>query len=132
MVRSEIGKRPLLVDRISRSALYIKHVALKIGTLANTALDNELSFFDDSDILCLTRNISHYYNSYTNYQIPKGKTKLKKLATQRYDEIWSLGLSTMSKADTYRSVKPFKQYLCVVKTSNCSITSKTKLAPSTN
>ena len=47
MVRSEIGKRPLFVDIISRSALYIKHVALKIGTLANTTLDNELALYDD-------------------------------------------------------------------------------------
>ena len=87
MVRSEVGKRPLLVNIISRSALYIKHAALNIGTLANIALDNEFSLFDDSNIFCVTRNFSPYYNSNTNYQIPEGKIKLEKVVTELYDGI---------------------------------------------
>ena len=87
MVRSEVGKRPLLVNIILKSALYIKHVALNIGTLASAALDNELSLSDDSNIFCLTRNFTPYYNPNTNYQIPEGRTKLKKLVTELYDEI---------------------------------------------
>ena len=98
--------------------MYIKHVAQHNGTLVNIALDNELSLNDDSNILYLTRNFSPYYNNDTNYEIPEDKNKLKKMIISRYDRTWTLGLTAMSKADTYRSLKPlisFEQYLRLVK-----------------
>ena len=58
MVRGEVGERPLLVDILSRSALYIKQTAQNSGTIANIVLDNELSLYDDDNIFFLMRTLS--------------------------------------------------------------------------
>ena len=121
MVRSEVGKMPLLVDIVSRSVSYIKHVGFNMETLANIALDNELSLYDESNILSLTRNFSPYFNNNTNYLIPECKTEIKKKTSEWYNEVWSQGITALSKADTFRSVKTsiaFEQYLGLVKTIN--------------
>ena len=88
MVRSEVGKMPLLVDIISRSVSYIKHVGFNMETLANIALDNELSLYDESNILSLTRNFSPYFNNNTNYLIPECKSENKKKTSEWYNEVW--------------------------------------------
>ena len=118
MVRAEVGKRPLLVDIISRSTSYIKHVGFNAGSLAYTALDNELSEHDDSNILSLSQKFTPYFNDDSNYKIPSNKIETKKVVTSYYEAIWKEDLNAMSKADTYRSIKSFiffEKYLSVVK-----------------
>ena len=47
MIRGEVGKRPLIYDVITPSALYIKHVDSIDGSFANLALDIEASVEDE-------------------------------------------------------------------------------------
>ena len=104
MVRGEVGERPLLVDIILKSVLYIKQTAQNSESLANIVLDNELSLCDDDNILFLARTCTPYYQHDSNYQMPKNKVELKRLILDHYHRIWRQALTTMSKADSYVSL----------------------------
>ena len=113
MVRDEVGESPLLIDIISKSTLYIKQTAQNTGTLANLALDNELSLYDDNNIFFLAGTLTPYYQRDSNYQVPQNKNELRNVTLDKYHRLWRQSLSDMSKADTYRSLKTeisFKKY----------------------
>ena len=118
MVRGEVGERPLLIDIILRSTLYVKQTAQNTGTLANIALDNELSLFDDDNIFFLARTLTPYYQQDTNYLVPQNKYELRNVALDQYYRLWQQALADMSKADTYRSLKTdisLEKYLHLVR-----------------
>ena len=118
MVRGEVGERPLLVDIIQRSVNYIKCTALNSETLANSALDSEISLGDDNNILSLAKKYTPYFQVETNYLSPKTNVELKRLLSDFYHRTWLSSLSNMPKACTYRLFKSdisFEKYLSVVK-----------------
>ena len=105
MIRGELGRRPLLCDVIRRSVMYIKHVDLHNGTLANQALDFEISHDDEFNILSLVRKFTDYFSEVSNYLIPTNKTDVKKHVNDKYDNIWKTGINQLSKSDTFNSFK---------------------------
>ena len=62
MIRGEVGKRSLICDVITRSALYIKHVDAIDGSFANLSLDFEASLEDEKNVLTLVRQFTPYFN----------------------------------------------------------------------
>ena len=105
MIRGELGRRPLLCDAIRRSVMYIKHVDLHNGTLANQALDFEISHDDEFNILSLVRKFTNYFSEVSNYLTPTNKSDLKKHVNDNYDNMWKIGINQLSKSDTFTSFK---------------------------
>ena len=105
MIRGELGRRPLLCDAIRRSVMYIKHVELHNGTLANQVLDFEISYDDEFNILSLVRKFTDYYSEVSNYLTPTNKSELKKHVNDNYDNMWKIGINQLSKSDTFTSFK---------------------------
>ena len=117
MIRGEVGKRPLIVDIITRSSLYIKHVDSIQGSFANLALDMEISLEGDNNILSLVRKFTPYYNE-SEYITPNSSEEIKKLVKQTYDVFWKSELNAMSKSENYLLIKQnvrLEKYLYTVK-----------------
>ena len=119
MIRGELGKRPLLCNAIRQSTMYIKHVDLNNHcSLANHALDLEISQDDDINILSLVRNFTDYFTENSNYRSPKNKTDVKKNVCETYDQIWKTSINLLSKSDAFNSFKSeikLEKYTHIVK-----------------
>ena len=117
MIRGEVGKRPLICDVITRSALYIKHVDSIDGTFANLALDIEASVVDEKNVLTLVRQYTPYYTE-ADYLVPKANDEIKQNVKQTYDTFWKSEINSMSKSDTYLLIKEnvrFEKYMGAIK-----------------
>ena len=76
MIRGELGRRPLFCDAIKRSLSYIKHIDLNERSLANIALDLEISLNDNVNILSIVRNFTDYFSEKNNYLSPVSKSEI--------------------------------------------------------
>ena len=104
LVRSELGRRPLLIDIISRSISFISHCELNENSLVNSALDLEISDDSANNILNLARNFTYYFQE-NCFPSPKNKAEVTKALKANYDEIWKIKMDNMSKAEYFRLYK---------------------------
>ena len=108
MTRTELGRRPLICDIIRKSALYIKHVKLNLGSLVSQALDFESDNNDDSNIFQLARKFTPYYqvNQETQELIePVNKNEVKNQNEAFYNQLWKTEIVKLSKAESYLRYK---------------------------
>ena len=119
MIRGEVGRRPLICDVITRSAMYIKHVDNIDGSFANLALDFEVAIDDEKNVLSLVKQFTPYFKE-VDFFAPKSGDEVKRSVKLTYDTFWKSELLTMSKSDTYLLIKGnvvFEKYLSTVKNS---------------
>ena len=118
MIRAELGMRPLLCKIIKRSTLYMKHIESVNETLANQALDYEISLDDDCNILSLVRSFTPYFSEINHYVSPQNKQEVKKQTNEFYDNIWKTEINKLSKSDSYLLFKnhiKLEKYTWVIK-----------------
>ena len=118
MIRGEFGRRPLFCDALKQSLSFIKHVDFNECSLANSALDLEISLDDDVNILSIIRNFTDYFSEQNKYLSPISKLEIKKHVHDNYNVLWKESINLLSKADSYISFKTFidrEKYTSVVK-----------------
>ena len=115
MTRTELGTRPLLCDILRRSVSFLNHVKSNPESLANQALIYERTLDDEGNVLQLVRTCTPFNQE--NWE-PFDKNKVKKKCHDYYDDIAKLGISNLSKSESFRLYKEnieFSEYLNVVK-----------------
>ena len=113
MTRTEVGRRPLLCDIISRSVSFINHIKHNHMSLANQSLKYDSELNDDCNVLQLIRKFIPTHEC----DISSNKEKIKKQCQEYYDRISKVELGNMSKAESYRLYKSdtkVEKYLSVI------------------
>ena len=114
MVRTELGRRPLLCDIVGRSVNFINHLKLNENSLANQSLNFDKELNDEINIFQLIRN----FIPNLDQDVITNKIKIKKWCQESFDKISKDELNKLSKSESYRLYKVnthLEKYLYVIK-----------------
>ena len=117
--RAEVGCRPLLIDIIRKSKLYIEHLETNKGLLANSALLFEQSINDECNIYQLVRNFApNDVNNINNNINAITKQNVKIQSFEYYEQIWKNEVIKLSQAESfslYKNSTKLEKYLILTK-----------------
>ena len=113
-----VGCRPLLIDIIRKSKLYIERLETNKGLPANSALLFEQSINDECNIYQLVRNFApNDVNNINNNINAITKQNVKIQSFEFYEQIWKNEVIKLSNAESYsyKNSTKLEKYLILTK-----------------